>query len=231
MQKSLKTQNRLSVWLVVAANALFLYASVQADALRTSGLLEAIKNIGTVVPVGAATVASTVLNGLLESETKARLVFLRWHNALPGHRAFSVYARTDPRIDPAALERRLGAKLPKNPVEQNRVWFKMLKETESNVVVASIHREFLLLRDYAGLSVLFFVFFGAAGFFAFSSHMVALTYLALLLLQYAVVRKSAANAGVRLVTAVLAHVATPDVAAPEKPAPPKERKPKRAARS
>ena len=39
---------------------------------------------------------------------KARLVFLRWKNALPGHRAFSIYGLSDPRVDMDRIKKSLG---------------------------------------------------------------------------------------------------------------------------
>ncbi|MGK3962064.1 hypothetical protein WMF38_54295 [Sorangium sp. So ce118] len=221
MIKALKERNRLSIWLIVMANSLVLYATVQADALRVSGLLDALKDYGTTVPVSAAIVASAVLNGLLHPETKARIVYWRWRHALPGHRAFSVYARSDPRVDPAALEHHLGSKLPNDPDEQNRTWYKLYQTVRNRVMIVHVHREFLLLRDYAGLSALFVVFFGAAAIYAMSSRAALLTYLSVLLLQYLLARKSAANAGIRLVADVLVQVTAPSAASPEKPTPAK----------
>jgi hypothetical protein len=77
-----------------------------------SGFQAAITGAGNLLPVGLAVVVTTVANGLLSAELKARLVFLRWKHALPGHRAFSVYAKNDPRIDFVRLQRALGNKLP-----------------------------------------------------------------------------------------------------------------------
>lgn len=90
--KPLKDENRLSLWLIIAFNSLFLYAVAQENAIRLEGIHAAISNAGNLIPVGFAIVAATVVNGILSDETKNRLVFLRWHNALPGHRAFSKYA-------------------------------------------------------------------------------------------------------------------------------------------
>jgi hypothetical protein len=66
------------------------------------------------LPVGLAAVVTTVANGLLSADLKAaRLVFCDGKHALPGHRAFSVYAKKDPRIDFVRLQRALGNKLPR----------------------------------------------------------------------------------------------------------------------
>ena len=109
-------------------------------------------------------IVTTVANGLISAEAKARLVFLRWRHALPGHRAFSKYAASDPRIDVAKLKKVCGNKFPEDPVEQNRTWYRLYKAVEGNPSVVQVQRDFLLMRDYAALAALFAVVFGAVTF-------------------------------------------------------------------
>jgi hypothetical protein len=205
--KSLKEQNRWQLWIIVAANSLFLYGVVQANTIKADGLRSAFTNAQNLVPVGLALVIATVLNGLVSAETKARLVFLRWRHALPGHRAFSKYAVRDPRIDLSALEKLHRSPLPVDPVEQNRAWYRIYKTVENDQAVRQVHRDFLLLRDYTGLCAVFIAFYGAAGLYAIPSIKISLIYLLVLLVQYAVVRQAASNYGIRLVTTVLARQA------------------------
>jgi hypothetical protein len=73
----------------------------------------AVAGASNLLPVGLAVVVTTVANGLLSADLKARLVFCDGKHALPGHRAFSVYAKKDPRIDFVRLQRALGNKLPR----------------------------------------------------------------------------------------------------------------------
>lgn len=207
MVKSLKEQNRWHIWVIIAANSLVLYAVVQANAIKLDGLRTVLSDPQNLLPLGLAVVLATVLNGVLSADTKARLVFLRWHNALPGHRAFSQYAKSDPRIDLVALARILGSAFPVDPLEQNRTWYRLYKTVEDHPAVSQVHRDFLLLRDYTGLSVLFVIFYGAAGLYAISSVTTFGIYLLLLIIQYAVVREAAAKYGVRMVTTVLAQKA------------------------
>jgi hypothetical protein len=164
--KSLKDQNRWQLWIIVAVNSLFLYGVMQANSIKAYGLRAAFTDAQNLVPVGFALVIATVLNGLLSADMKARLVFLRWHHALPGHRAFSKYAVSDARIDLAALERLHGCPLPVDPVEQNRVWYRIYKTVENDQAVRQVHGDFLLLRDYTGLCAVFIAFYGAAGLYA-----------------------------------------------------------------
>ncbi|MGA2271584.1 MAG: hypothetical protein ABSH44_24230 [Bryobacteraceae bacterium] len=227
--KSLKEQNRWQLWLVVAVNSLFLYGVVQANAIKVAGLRAVFTDANNLLPVGFALVISTVLNGVLSAENKARLVFLRWRNALPGHRAFSEHAGADPRIDLAALAKLHGSGFPSDPVDQNRAWYRIYKTVEKEPSIHQVHRDFLLLRDYTGLCALFIVLYGSAGLYAIPSRKVGLLYVALLILQYVVVRQAASNYGIRFVTTVLAQkAAAPEKAAPKKAAP-KKTVPKKAA--
>jgi hypothetical protein len=216
--KSLKEQNRWQLWIIVAANSLFLYGVVKANAIKADGLRAAITDGQNLVPVGFALVIATVLNGLLSADMKARLVFLRWRHALPGHRAFSKYAARDARIDHAALEKLHGGLLPVDPVEQNRTWYRIYKTVENDQAVRQVHRDFLLLRDYTGLCAVFIAFYGAAGLYAIPSVKVGLVYLLVLVAQYIVVGRAASNYGIRMVTTVLARRAASEGAnAPKTP--------------
>jgi hypothetical protein len=89
---------------------------------------------------------------------------LRWAHALPGHRAFRKHAPVDPRIDLERLKKSLGNNFPKGPEAENKAWYRMFKEEEAAPEVQHIHREFLLMRDYAGFSALFLVGLGVASF-------------------------------------------------------------------
>lgn len=205
MVKSLKEQNRWQIWLIVAANSLFLFAIVQANAIKAEGLLAIFKDASNLLPVGLAVIVSTVLNGLLSADTKARLVFLRWHNALPGHRAFSQYGKIDPRIDLSKIAKLYGSALPTNPKEQNKVWYNFYKTVDNNPAVLQVHQDFLLTRDYTGLAALFIIIYGSAGLYLIPSWKISFFYILLIIAQYAIVRSAAATYGVRMVTTVLAQ--------------------------
>jgi len=205
LAKSLKEQNRWQIAIVVVVNSLFLYGVVQANAIELDGFRSIFSDAQKLVPVGCAVVIATVLNGILNADAKARLVFLRWYDALPGHRAFSEYASADPRIDLAALTKMQGFVFPVDPRDQNRAWYRIYKTVENEPAVVQVHRDFLLLRDYTGLSALFIVFYGAAGLYAIPSTKISAIYLLLLILQYCVVRQAASHYGIRLVTTVLAQ--------------------------
>lgn len=206
--KSLKEQNRWQLWIIVAVNSLFLYSVVQANAIKADGLRAALTDVQNLVPVGVALVIATVLNGLVSAEMKARLVFFRWRHALPGHRAFSKYAVRDSRTDIAIVEKLHGGQLPIDPAEQNRAWYRLYKTVEHDHAVRQVHRDFLLLRDYTGLSAVFVVFYGIAGLYAIPSLKIGLIYLLVLFVQYLVARQAASNYGIRMVTTVLARLSS-----------------------
>src|SRR4051812_2191989 len=135
MAKSLKDQNNWKLWLIVAVNCLFYYSVIVTGSVRLEGLKTALFSASTLLPVGIAGIVATVLNALPSSTTKARLVFLRWHNPLPGHRAFSKYAPSDPRIDMARVARLLNNKLPQSEGEQNSAWYRLYRTEENEMTI------------------------------------------------------------------------------------------------
>jgi hypothetical protein len=201
---SLKDQNRWQLWLIIALNAVVFYCITRSDAIETAGWKGLFTTATNLLPIGFAFIVTSVANGLLSANMKARLVFLRWTHALPGHRAFSKHALADPRIDLDRLKKSLGNKLPDGPEAENKVWYRIFKEEEAAPEVQHIHREFLLIRDYAGLSALFFAGLSIAALVLVQSWKVALTYCLLLLLQFVIARHVAATYGARFVCTVMA---------------------------
>ena len=202
--KSLKEQNRWQLWLIIALNAVIFYSITRFDPIETAGWKGLFTAATNLLPIGFAFIVTSLANGLLSANTKARLVFLRWTHALPGHRAFSEHAPADPRVDLDRLRKFLGNKLPDGPEAENKTWYRIFKEEEAAPEVQHIHREFLLMRDYAGFSALFFVVLSIAAFVLLQSWKVALIYCLLLLLQFVVARHVAATYGVRFVCTVMA---------------------------
>lgn len=202
--KSLKDQNRWHLWLLIAVNSAVFYAALNFSDFESSGFGALVNSATQLLPVGLATLVTTVANGLLDADMKARLVFLRWHHALPGNSAFSRYAHRDPRIDQDKLAQLIDMKSLLTPEAENAAWYRLYKEVHNDQSVQQVHREFLLLRDYTGLAALFLVGFGAVALFTVHPPRVLAIYCALLIAQYIVVRHSAATYGIRFVTTVLA---------------------------
>jgi len=205
--KSLKDQYRAQLWLVIALNVIVFHAVLRSGSISAQGWAGIIPSGLSLVPAGLALVVTSVANGLLDPITKARLVFLRWHDPLPGSRAFSKWAGTDPRVDPARLKRRLGKTFPSGAAAENRAWYKLYKEVEQDPAIQHTHRDFLFTRDYAALAALFLLGFTGAAIASLSDRRVAIGYGLCLTLQYLTVRRAAAVYGVRFVTTVLARAA------------------------
>lgn len=222
MAKSLKEENRLQLWLVIAVNALFLYGVIQANSISVSGLGAAFKDAPELLPMGFAVILATVANGLLSANTKARVVFLRWNNPLPGHRAFSEHAQSDSRVDIRRLKEAIGSELPIDALEQNRVWFSLYKSVEDAPAVTQTHKDFLLMRDYTALAALFLIVFCPLAIYAIQSSKIAAFYCLMMIGQFAVVRQAAATYGIRMVTNVLAQKSIKNAATKAAPAEPSE---------
>lgn len=221
----LKEANRPKLRVVISANAALLYAFSQYQAVSTSGLGGLLAGSLNLVPLTLAVVLTTVANGVLKDATKNRLVFMRRHHVMPGHRAFSELALADPRIDVDGLSKLLGKEWPNDPEAENRAWFRLYKEIENDPAVFFVHGEYLFTRDYAAMAALFVVGLGAAAALVVRPLPVLLVYLVGLLAQFWVVRHVAANYGERFVCTVLART----VARPLKqPSPPGRRAPKAA---
>lgn len=208
ISKSLKEEYRAQVWAVLISNVVALFIASHYELYSAKGAAGLLPEISRLIPIGLGLVIATVANGILSSDLKASLVFLRLNDALPGHRAFSEYGPADPRIDMAKVTKLLKGKPPYSPAEQNQAWYKMLKEVDADASVRQAHRDFLFTRDYTALSALFILAFGAAAVFTVSGGKPLSIYVTFLVLQFVVVRHAAATYGKRFVTTVLACRAT-----------------------
>lgn len=96
------------------------------------------------------------LSYLLPADLKNALVFLRWKNALPGHR-FLQLAESDTRIDAEALRTKVVnyESLISDHKAQNSYWYREFYRPVANQdEVASTHKSYLLYRDAAAVSLL-----------------------------------------------------------------------------
>lgn len=204
MGKSLKDQNSGRLLAIVVGNAALFAVFAHATEGSVGTVYEqTTKLVWQLAPAALAAALLAILNGLLTSQAKARLVFWRWKDPLPGNRAFSIHVNEDPRINIDALNRKL-PKWPKSAHEQNTTWYGLYRTVESESSVATGHRDFLFARDYAVLSALFVVFLGGLAVFRFHDLYRSCFYIALLTVQYLVVRYVAARYGIGFVKTVLA---------------------------
>jgi len=204
-ENSLKEKNRVPLLTIVVANALTFYLVATVNAIGIFGLSVLVKDSISALPAGAMFVITSVLVEVLGSKMKARLVFWKWANPLPGTRAFSEIIHTDDRIDIEALKRKIGP-FPTNPREQNSTWYKLYLALGNNPRITQVHRDYLFTRDYTAISVLF-LFVGGAAIWVFSPYLNAIGYDTALIVQYLIVRNSAMHHGERFVTTVLALTA------------------------
>lgn len=143
-----------------------------------------------------------VLSGALSDAGKARLVFWRWRNPLPGCRAFTELIGTDPRIDVPALKRKLG-ELPHDPQAQNALWYRLYKGRRTEIKISEAHRFYLLTRDMATISALFVALFSMGVIAGSVGWKVTALYTGALIAQYLLVATAARNYGTRFVLNVL----------------------------
>jgi hypothetical protein len=214
--KSLKEGNRKQLWSTFSANAIVFYAVLQSDKLVVSGIRSLLGGAANLLSAGIALVVTSVINGLLSADMKARLVFMRWKHALPGHRAFSKYAVSDPRVDPELLKRALDGEVPFGTEIENRAWYRIYRQYESDPAIQQVHREFLFTRDYTAFAAMFLVVCGPASLIVLHSWRTPVGYYVFLLLQFILVRQAASTYGARMITTVLAYKSSELVKVPSK---------------
>lgn len=94
-----------------------------------------------------------ILTSLLPASFKAVLVYWRIKNPLPGSRAFSEHARKDHRINLEKLRENVG-EFPLDARKQNAKWYELYRQVKDEPSVIDSHKNYLLFRDIAALSLL-----------------------------------------------------------------------------
>ncbi|MCK4794826.1 MAG: hypothetical protein KAV87_64450, partial [Desulfobacteraceae bacterium] len=95
------------------------------------------------IPLTAA-ILIIVLEGIFKNSVKEFLVFWRFKNRLPGHRAFSHIGPRDPRIDMERIKKLFPHGTPVDPKEQNNEWFRLYRQYQDELQVFQSHKAFLL---------------------------------------------------------------------------------------
>tara|TARA_R110000787_G_scaffold81852_2_gene177277 strand:- start:1289 stop:1918 length:630 start_codon:yes stop_codon:yes gene_type:complete len=119
--------------------------------LRGLSALESLSSISAqLISSAAFTVVGllvvSVITGQLDAVQKARFIFLRWSDPLPGGEAFSTIMNSDTRIGVDELVSKHGP-FPTTRAEQNRYWYKMYKAVASDQGVQDASKQYLLFRD------------------------------------------------------------------------------------
>lgn len=203
MAETLKDDNKLALFGIMAFNILFYYAVIKHDAIQGGDWVVLAQEAADILPAGIGLALSGIINALLSSDTKAKIIFTRWREPLPGCRAFSKYGPKDYRVNMQNLELKHGP-LPTEPRDQNVVWYKFYRSIQNEAEIKNVHRWFLFARDYACIALLMLLIMGIGGFFFIPSTKTAWFYLGILLLQVLVTNIAARNLGIRFCTTVLA---------------------------
>jgi hypothetical protein len=215
VDKPLKDQNRVGLALVVAANVAAFYGVSTVGSFTGTDWLSAGKAWTNLVPAGLGAVLVSILNAQLDGLSKARLVYMRWRDPLPGAAAFSRLGPKDPRVDMRALTRRLRT-LPTEPERQNAVWYGLYKEVRAEPAITHANREYLFTRDFHVFAAAMLLAFGIASIWTVGNLTVRLSYVAFLALQFLLTGNAARNHGKRLVCTVLALCAKPNMTGDKK---------------
>jgi hypothetical protein len=196
-------------WLVMLAvldgAAIFLFVS--PELLDASKLVLLRASATAVLPV-----IILLLTGLLSHEAKARLVYWKIANPLPGSAAFTKHGPKDSRIDMTALAKNVGG-LPTDSSEQNAKWYKLYRLVQNDTAVTHAHRLYLMYRDMAAISLLLVPLVPAGLWYAGAPPASRWIAGGLLALQYVVCAISARHSGTRFVCNVLAIHSTKKVKA------------------
>lgn len=203
MAGSLKEENSLRLYGLMAGNLIAFYTLVKGSAILAGDWSAAVQDLGQALPAGLGLVLTGIVNAQLSADAKARVVFLRWRDPLPGCEAFTRHAHSDHRVDLNALQRQHGP-LPTDPRQQNVLWYKLYKSVDSEPAVIQAHRAFLFTRDYTCIALMMLVVLGGIGLWQISSTKGALLYIGGLALQSALAGRAARNHGRRFVSTVLA---------------------------
>jgi len=206
----LKGKNAAYLWSFVSINVAVFLCLLVGKALTESGVDYFWHRVTMKdgIFVAAVPLIAIVFSGVLGDTWKARLVFWRWTDPLPGCRVFSELLARDPRLDAPALKKRLG-EFPNAPQEQNALWFKLYRKHSGALRVLEAHRNYLLTRDMTAISAAFAVVMPAALFAQTSDARMASLYLLVLVAQYALAARAGANYGNRFVLNVLSEESLP----------------------
>lgn len=193
----------MRLYTVVAANLAFFIATQRSTALLSGDWSGVLTDWPSLAPVALGLILVGVLNAQASAHTKAQLVHMRRRDPLPGSEAFTRWGLNDPRVDMAALEAAYGP-LPTAPADQNRLWYRIFKQMESDGGVQHAHKESLFTRDYTFLAALMIIVLGAAAIIMFTGFTKTLLYIAILIGQFVLAGRAARHHGRRLVCTTLA---------------------------
>ena len=144
--KSLKDQNTLPL---AVLTLFYLFTSKIAVEGSFEWLLTVEFNsrllLGLFAPL-LGSIVSIFLIGQIDPVDKARLIYWRWDDPLPGSEAFSRWIKLDSRIDENQVKLKHGP-LPVDRKSQNKLWYKMYRAVANEISVSDASKHYLLCRD------------------------------------------------------------------------------------
>jgi hypothetical protein len=200
---SFKDLNKPLLAVVLAANAIAFYGLSSIEVVSVEGVRALVSNWSDLAPPAIVVVVAGILNAQLSSLAKARIVFGKWDNPLPGSDAYTLHGPADPRVDMTRLAECHGP-LPTARSDQNSHWYRLYRSVSEDHSVSQVHREYLFTRDYAICALIVLPFGIAGGFLLFAALQVAWIWAAALLVQFVLVRRAAKHHGIRMVQTVCA---------------------------
>ncbi len=165
-EKSLKAQN-IAPLAAIYTGTVFLLSIVHFGVEEVSTHIQLAKQVGTIATIGSL---GGVLSNFLPNSAKHILVFLRFHNALPGHRCKRICEK-DSRLSVEHLEKKWPELFVEDMDEsvQNSYWYSKIYSPARNAPeVLQAHRSFLLYRD--ATSGLFILIIGLLVWRVLSNH-------------------------------------------------------------
>lgn len=210
--KSLKQANFVWLCTLVTFDIVVLALVIFPDIVRDA----TVSNIALARSISTALlpVVPLLLTNIVSQTMKARLVYLRWSNPLPGSRAFTKFVKEDDRIDEAKLLKNVGT-FPTLPKEQNSKWYGLYLKVKNEVSVLDAHKAFLMYRDMASLSVILLALTAFVLWYWDFSRDDLYKACGVFAVQYVLTMLSARLAGQRMVCTVLSIHSTRKIANPK----------------
>ena len=201
-----KNENRkwlISYLLVQSMVFCFFTGIINFNLAEIDQMLSKFKRAQSFIPLTAA-ILIIVLEGIFKNAIKEFLVFWRFKNRLPGHRAFSHIGPNDPRIDMTRLALLFPNGMPEDPKRQNYEWYRLYRDARDQPQVFYSQRAFLLTRDLASLTVLLIPLAISGHFLLGTAPYITIYNLLLLLVLFVFMSLSSRNYAERFVANVLA---------------------------
>ena len=207
--KSLKEQNAGLIRAAMIGH-IVVFAWIASEPLRLLSMngrmlaarLEAAAAPGTAA-FGLIVVASLLLLGLVNPNWRDRIMHWRWHDPLPGCRAFSSVGPHSSHVKMAELEAQYGP-LPRIGREQNQLFYRIYREFREDVGVLDSHARYLAARDIGTITALVMIPLPCLAWWASDNGERALVYGLVLILVYTLCVVAAKNYSWRMVQHVLA---------------------------